>query len=411
MRRRRVKITGVGPVTPAGIGREAFWKGILEPVSRVRRFTDLGEEYGPFVATVVDGFDLMDYFEHPGRLIGAARHTQFALAGASLALADAGIHLDELKRMTTLVGIGVSLLDFGWVNRSSEGIHKRGLKGALRRIVYEANPATIGGAIIERFQIRGKSMVFQSSCCGGLDAVGQMADAIATGEADLAICGGTEAPLHRTPMLELRAAGLTPSNPERPSAQCRPFDLWRTTGVVGEGAAIFILEAESSPRPALAWIDGYGYYSDENGVLFSGLAEAVMTALAEAGLQREQIDSIDAWGPGHREIDAAEFRALSRVFGAKLSNLATFSIKGAIGNPLGAAGAIQIAAGVLAIQERCLPPTVNWEYADPACPLSLSNQPRHLITQRMLVNAHGLSGSNSALILSHAASGRTANGR
>ena len=395
-----MKITGVGPVTPAGIGREAFWRGIQEPVSRARRFTDLGEEFGPFVATCVDGFDLKDYIPKAGRLIGSARHTQFALAAVVLALADAGISESELSDREVAVVMGSSLIDFGWINRSVDSIHARGSRGALRRVIYEASPAAISGAIVSHFGLRGKAMVYQSSCCAGLDAVGAAAQMIGRGEADIAICGGAEAPMHRTPLLELRAAGLTPSNPEKPHLQGKPFDLWRTTGVVGEGASVMILEPETSPRRALAWIDGHAFASDVDDRVFSGLTSAILSAMAEAGMRAEEIDSINAWGPGHLKIDAAEVRALEGVFSRKqLREIAAFSIKGAIGNPLGAAGAIQSLLGALSLHEGCLPPTVNWEHPDPECALCLSGTARLIRPHSMLVNAHGVSGANTALIL------------
>ena len=403
MRRRRVKITGVGPVTPAGIGREAFWRGIQEPVSRVRRYTELGEEFGPFVATCVDGFDLREYFPPAlGHGRGLARHTEFALAGTMLALADAGISLDDVRSATTAIAIGASSMDFGAICRSIDSTFRRGVRGALHPLIYVVSPASIGGSIVDKLGLRGRSIALQSSCCAGIDAIGFATDVVARGEADIAICGGSEAPLHRHPMLELRAAGLTPRNAEDPEKQCRPFDLWRTTGVIGEGASVFILEPESSPRKALAWVDGYAFASDVSPTPLSGLADAAIEAIANAGLRSRDIDALDAWGPGHRQIDALEVVAMRRVFGELLKALPTASIKGAIGNPLGAAGAIQVASAVMALQIGVIPPTVNWEHPDPACNLSLSSESRALFPRNVLVNAHGLSGSNASVVLTRA---------
>lgn len=399
MNRRRVKITGIGPVTPAGIGREAFQRGINESVSRVRRFDGLGSENGPFVATYMDDFDLRDYLDKPGPLQREARHTQFALAGTALALADAGISEEEIRRQQTGVVMGSSLIDFGWVCRSIESVRKRGASGALKRVIYTANPASIGGKIVGRFGLQAKAMTVQTSCCAGLDSIGYAADLVAKGEVDLVICGGTEAPIYQTPMLELRAAGLTPETVENAPSMCRPFDLWRTTGVVGEGAAVLILEPESSPRPALAWLGGYGNCSDHESVQLSGLEPAIREAVDEARLNVMDIESISAWGPGHRVIDAAETNCLKRIFGSRLKEIAVVSIKGSIGSPLGAAGAIQTASAVLALQDGCVPPTVNWTHPDPACLLSLSNKPRYLEIGNMVINAHGVGGVNSSLVL------------
>lgn len=400
MKRRRVKITGIGPVTPAGVGRESFWKGIQEPVSRVRPYHGLGEEFGPFVATYLDDFDLRQYLKAPGPLLGAARHTQFALAGSVLALNDAGISQGQLQATRSAVIVGASIMDFGGICRTFDSVAKRGARGAQARVVYTANLASIGGAMIQAHRMEAQSMTLQSSCCAGLDALGFGARLIAEGQVDLAICGGTEAPLHRHPMLELRGAGLTPSTLDQAERQCRPFDLWRTTGVVGEGACMFVLESEASPRSAYGWIRGYGFASDETEEVCGGLAVAVRLALAEARIRPAEVQSLNAWGPGHREIDAAEVLALERVFGEELQHIPATSIKGSIGSPLGAAPAIQAGAAMLAQWHGVLPPTVNWQYPDPACRLHLSNQPRPMSHETTLISAHGLAGVNTAMVIS-----------
>ncbi len=398
MRRRRVKITGVGPVTPAGIGREAFWKGILEPVSRVRAFRDLGKRYGPFVAACVDDFDLRKYLENPRSLLGEARHTQFGLAGAVLALADAGIPRVELEKKLVAVFVGASLMDCESILRSTKSVWENGGSGGFRRTIYVANIARISGVIVSHLGLNATTVAPQSSCCSGLDAIGAAADAIANGLVDISLCGGVDAPLFPSPLVEMRAINLTPKSDERPGEVSRPFDQWRATGVVGEGAAIIVLEPEESPRPALAWVDGYQSRADRE-ELMSGLTQACEEAIVEAGLTRDEIEVLNLWGPGHRLIDKAEGEVMRRVFGERMENIAAGSIKGAIGNPLAAAGAIQIVSSALGLAEGIIPPTVNWRYPDPACPFCLAAEPRFLQHQNVIVNAHGLSGENSCIVL------------
>lgn len=399
MKRRRVKITGIGPVTPAGVGREEFWNGILEPVSRVRPFTKLDPELGEFVAAYVDRFKIEDYFDKDLAPKGIARHTQFAAAGALLALRDAGISLAELKRSASMVVSGSSLMDFEGIGRTIEGVTSKGVRGAVPRTVYTTNAACIPATVADMLQIDAKTMSIQTSCCAGMDAIGHAARMVATGEADIAICGGTEAPLYQTPLVELRATGLTPSTVEMPKRINRPFDLWRTTGVVSEGCCMLVIEPESSPRPGYAYISGYAYAGDAMGKLCAGMAQSITHALADAGLKPKQVDAIQAWGPGHRLVDAAEAEVLYEVFGAALKDIPAVSIKGAIGNPLGAAPAIMVAATALALRHATLPPTVNWEFPDPACALNLSAKPRLLEHSATLINAHGLAGLNAALVL------------
>ncbi len=400
MKRRRVKITGIGPVTPAGIGRESFWKGILEPVSRVRPYEKLGEELGPFVAAYLSNFEIGKFFEDKRDIPrGVARHTLFAVAAALLALRDAQLGKSELQRLSCAVVIGSSLLDFGGIGASIEAVQRRGFRAAHARAIFTTSSTGIVEVVSQVCGIIGRTRAVQTSCCSGLDAIGQAAELVAAGEVDLALCGGTECPLHQFPLLELRAAGLTPPTAEMPERMARPFDLWRTTGVVSEGAAVLVLEPESSPRAGYSFISGYGFASDPPDAVCGGLVQSARLALAASRLRPESIDCINAWGPGHKLVDAGEADAMVAVFGKGLERIPVFSIKGAIGSPLGAAPAIQVAVSALAHQREMIPPTVNWEYPDPACPLNLSNRARSIQTDAALVNAHGVGGVNTSLVL------------
>jgi 3-oxoacyl-[acyl-carrier-protein] synthase II len=223
---------------------------------------------------------------------------------------------------------------------------------------------------------------------------------IASGQAEIAFCCGTEAPLFNQPMLELSSARLSPRNARKPTEMGRPFDLWRNTGVIGEGACVIILEAEDSPRKAYAWVGGYAYGNDEDGKSGNGLASTMRMALANAQCSPQAVDFINAWGPGHREIDAVEADCLCRLFGERLRSIPAASLKGAIGNPLAAAGSIQVASASLSLRSGRIPPTVNWETPDPECPLNLSALPRDVGCSVVLINAHGLCGTNASMVLS-----------
>lgn len=398
MRRRRVKITGIGPVTPAGIGREAFWRGIQEPVSHVALLKPFYENSGVFTGAEVkqlrmDGFDLKFQAKR------MPRHTQFALVGADLALRDAGLTFREVGERSCVVMVGAALMDFGTINKAVELIVRKGIVNAIPSSLFTTSVSAVSGAISELIGGQVRSMALQSVCCSGLDAIGHGAEMVALGQADVAVCGGTEAPLLFHPMMELKLAGLTASNPDRPELQCRPFDLWRTTGAIGEGACIVVMEPEESPRPGYAFVAGYAYARDARGELCGGLARSAQLALANAGLRPADVECISACGPGHREVDAAESAALGRVFGAHLGSVPAYSIKGAIGNPLGAAPAIQVGCAALGLRHGLLPPTVNWQYPDPACPLNLSSRARYVDHSVTLVDAHGMAGTNACLVI------------
>jgi 3-oxoacyl-(acyl-carrier-protein) synthase len=222
---------------------------------------------------------------------------------------------------------------------------------------------------------------------------------IADGEVDIAICCGTEAPIYSTPMAEFALAGLSPRNTTTPSAMGRPFDLWRNTGVIAEGACAVILEQEESPRSAYAWVEGYAYGNDGDELAASGLEWTMKMALANAGKRSDDVDLIQTWGTGHVDLDRTEARCLRNVFGNRLERIPAVSIKGAIGNALGAAGAIQVASAALSLKTGMIPPTVNWETPDPECPLNLSRSMREVGCSLGLINAHGLSGTNASLVL------------
>jgi 3-oxoacyl-(acyl-carrier-protein) synthase len=399
MKRRRVKITGIGPVTPAGIGKEAFAAGISQEISRVRIFSALEPELGPFVAAYIDRFKIEDYISRSAVPKGAARHTLFAVAGAVLAMQDARLSLREFNESNCVVVAGSSVMDFDGIGKTVEGVISKGVRGALGRTVYTANAACIAATVSQVLGFNARSMTIQSSCCTGLDAVGYAARLIASGEAEYAICGGSEAPLYRCPLVELRAVGLTPATVDAPAKISRPFDLWRTTGVVSEGACMFVLEPESSPRPGYSFVSGYSFAKDPSDELCGGMVFAARQALADAGVRPSQVTAINCWGPGHKYIDSAEASALEAVFGKSLFSIPAVSIKGSIGSPLGAAPAIQIGAAAIGQVDGFISPTVNWKFPDPSCPLNLSARLRPIPHDITLINAHGLSGVNAALVM------------
>jgi 3-oxoacyl-[acyl-carrier-protein] synthase II len=397
--RRRVKITGIGPVTPAGIGRESFFQGINEPVSRVREITRFDSRGGAFVAAEIPDFKLGEWVTDAGKTKRIPRQTQFAIAATVLALEDAGLTQEELAGSNPIVVNGSSLMDPELTYRTIAGVATKGPRHAVLAVIYDAAPSATAGAIAKVLNTKCRTLALQSACCSGLDSIGHGAEMIASGQAGIAVCCGTEAPVFNHPMLELGLAKLSPRNARKPSEMGRPFDLWRNTGVIGEGACVLILEGEDSPRPAYAWVAGYAYGNDDVGSSGNGLTETMKMALANARIRPDAVDLINAWGPGHPEIDAVEAHCLQKFFGDRLERIPAVSLKGAIGNPLGAAGSIQVASAALSLQTGRIPPTVNWETPDPDCPLNLSARARDIGCSVALVNAHGLGGTNASMVL------------
>jgi 3-oxoacyl-[acyl-carrier-protein] synthase II len=397
--RRRVKITGIGPVTPAGIGRENFYSGINEALSRVREITRFDERGGAFVAAEIVDFRITDWIPGIGNPKRIPRQTQFALVGAVLALADAGISLEMLQGTNPVVVNGSSLPDPELTYRTIAGVATKGPRHAVPAAIYDAAPSAIASAIAKVLATGCRTIALQSACCSGLDAIGHGAEMISSGQADIAFCCGTEAPIFNQPMLELGISKLSPRNARKPTEMGRPFDLWRNSGVIGEGACVILLEAQDSPRPAYAWVGGYAYGNDEGDDAGNGLIRTMKMALANARCSPASVDLINAWGPGHVQIDAVEAACLCRFFGPRIARIPAVSLKGAVGNPLGAAGSIQVASAALSLRTGRIPPTVNWETPDPECALNLSASARDVGCTVAMVNAHGLCGTNASMVL------------
>jgi 3-oxoacyl-(acyl-carrier-protein) synthase len=294
---------------------------------------------------------------------------------------------------------GSALQDPEITHKTYAGVELKGPRHAIPTSIYEASPSSITNSITKLLKTRCRTLALHSACCAGLDAIGHGAEMIATGQAEIAFCCGTEAAVFPHPMFELTLAKLSPSNAKKPAIMGRPFDLWRTTGVIGEGACVLILENEDSPRPAYAWVAGYAYGNDEDGGPANGLASTMRMAIANANCRPDSIDFINAWGPGHPEIDAVESACLRKLFGDRIRSIPAVSLKGAIGNPLAAAGSIQVASTALSLRTGRIPPTVNWETPDPECPLNLSNLARDIGCSIALVNSHGVGGTNASMIL------------
>ena len=386
MKHRRVKITGIGPVTPAGIGREAFMRGIFAPVSRVGAWVSPGEVKGVSVAAEVSDFRI-GAFALDAEHLQSPRHIQFALAATTLALRDAGIGLVDVRKRKPLVVLARSSMDrCSW----SSSVATVSPDRTRPHVMQEAVVRMVGGQAGD---------TGLTNCFSSLDAIGLAAMRVASGEVDLAICGGADAPLNEQVLGELRRLGLSPNHANDPEQLCRPFDLWRTTGVAGEGACMFVLEAEESPHRAHARVAGVAGVVERDARPWEALSEALRLGLGNAGLRPAAVDCIHADGLGHKTLDLAEAVALRAGFGARLASIPVGSIKGAVGNALGAAGAIQVGCAALGMRHSMIAPTVNWRHPDPSCPLNLSASLRLLATGTALVLGRDLAGSVSCLIL------------
>ena len=407
--RNRVVITGMGVLAPNGVGLEAFWRSILAGRSGIGPITAFdASDLKSRIAGEIKNFDPLDYMEAEMKPKRMARHTQLAYAATTMALRDAGLEISgaDLPSPTPVV-IGVSTSAMDIIERSISNFQDRGANGMSPSAVGALTPQAAANVIADRIGTRANADTVSSACPSGLDAVALAASMIRSGEAELALAGGADAPLTRHTFAAFIATGLSSYRNDQPEKASRPFDLQRDSGVISEGAGMFVLEnlERAQARGARIYLEitGYARHRDHDSESpGSGLVDSMKLALANAGLTTEDVDHISAYGPGHPILDAAEVRYIKEVFGERAYSIPVNSIKGVTGNPLAAGGPLQLAACALSFRDQIIAPTTNCEVPDPDCDLDFVPwRPRKSKLDCILMNVRGLGGSASSLVVNH----------
>ena len=405
---RRVVVTGLGALSAAGLTKEALWESLLagrSGIGPVTRFDASG--MSSRIAGEVKDFNPIHTIDPALKPRRMSRQTQLGVAAAMQAIKDAQLTPAFLKNRAVATIIGVASGSCEMVSDSALMVEKHGPLHASRMAVGSATPQATSAAVSRLFEAKQNLVVgVSSACAAGLDAVGKAFHMISSGRVDLAICGGADAPISRTPMAEFSASGLLSTHNHEPLRGGRPFDRERSGGVIAEGAAVAILETLDSARARgiSCYMEICGYDScidsgdDQPG---SGLEPAMQGALVHGSCTPDEIDYISAWGPGDPIFDHCETRAIKNVFGPRAYQIAVSSIKGVIGNSLAGAGPLQMTALAFAFRDRMIPPTCNYEHSDIFCDLDyVRNTPRRANLRRALINAHGVGGGNSCLLVS-----------
>jgi 3-oxoacyl-[acyl-carrier-protein] synthase II len=406
-RRNRVVITGMGVLAPNGTGLEAFWDSLLTGRSGIGPITLFDATgYKSRIAGEVKGFDPLDYIEPELKPKRMARHTQLAYAASMMAIKDAGLEINDGDFPSpTPVVIGVSTSAMDIIERSISDCESRGAKAASPTAVGALAPQAVASIIADRIGRQADAATVSSACPSGLDAVILAAAMIQAGEAELAVAGGADAPIVKHTFAAFTAAGLSSYRNDEPEKASRPFDLERDTGVISEGAGVFILEnlERAEARGARIYLEICGYAKQRDNSPTepaSGLVGSMRLALANADLTVNDIDYIAAYGPGHPILDAAEVRYIKEVFGDLAYSIPVSSIKGVTGNPLAAGGPMQIAACALSLRDQKIAPTTNCEFPDPDCDLDfVPGIPRKAKLKYILLNVRGLGGGASTLVV------------
>ncbi|HEY4282584.1 MAG TPA: beta-ketoacyl-[acyl-carrier-protein] synthase family protein [Chthoniobacterales bacterium] len=404
-RRNRVVITGIGVIAPNGIGLEEFWRSLLAGRSGIGPITLFdAKDFKSRIAGEVKGFDPNDFIEPELKSKRMARHTQFAYAATKLALRDASLGMAELPSPTPVV-IGVSMNAMDLIERAFESVQQYGPNRVSTTTSASSIPQAPATVIADRIGACAHALTVSAACPSGLDAIADGAAMIRSGEAEIAICGGTDAPITPLVMSSFIASGLTSCRNEEPQKASRPFDLNRDSGVISEGACIFVLEnferAEARGSRIYLEMCGYGKQRDmDTDRPASGLGGSMTMALANARCSINEIDYISAYGPGHPILDAAEVNVIKEVFGERAYSVPVSSIKAVTGNALAAGGPFQLASCALIMRDQLIAPTANYEVADPKCDLDfVPNRPRRGKVRSALINVRGIGGSASSLVV------------
>lgn len=400
-------ITGIGIVAPNGIGLDAFWDSLLAGRSGIGPITLFdASKFKSRIAGEVKNFDPADYIEPELRPKRMARHTQFAYAAAMMALRDAGLDPDnpDLPSPTPVI-IGVSTSAIDVIESVYHAVHDSGPNRAPTTSSAASIPQAPANTIADRIGISANAATVSSACPSGLDAIADAAALIRSGEAEIAIAGGADAPITPLTMASFIASGLSSCRNGEPDRASRPFDLMRDSGVISEGAGVFVIEnlERAQARGARVYLEicGYGKQRDlDPSRPGSGLEDSMNIALANASSPPTQVDYISAYGPGHPLLDAVEVDVIKKVLGDHAYSIPVSSIKGVTGNPLAAGGPFQVAACALTMRDQLIAPTANYEVADPACDLDfVPGRARKARINCALVNVRGIGGSASTLVV------------
>lgn len=409
MNKRRVVITGLGALTPLGIGTSNTWNNILAGKSGIRKITQFDASNFPSqIAGEVEGFNPEDYIE-PKEIKKMDRFIHFAFAAATMALNDSALKIDETNadKVGVIIGSGIGGL------YTIEHYHSVLLEKGPKRITPFFIPMLVinlaAGQISIKFGAKGPNSAVSTACATGTHAIGDAFEIIKRGDAEAMIAGGTESvitPLGIGGFTAMKALSTRNQEPERAS---RPFDVDRDGFVMGEGAGIIILESMESAMKRgakiYAEIAGYGMTADAYHITSpppdgEGAARCMAIALKDGGVDPSDVDYINAHGTSTKHGDENETKAIKTVFGKHAYKIVISSTKSMTGHLLGAAGGVEAVITALSIYNDIVPPTMNLDNPDPECDLDfVPYKSRKMTVNCALSNSFGFGGTNACLLL------------
>jgi len=408
--RRRVVITGLGCISPVGNNVKETWESLLAGKSGAGLITHFdASKHKTRFAAEVKGFDGVALFgQRETRKMD--RFTQFAAAVTLEALEQSGLKIDDTNRDRIGVVIGTGIGGIGTMMEQGDVMRERGPDRVSPFLIPMMIADSAAGMLAIRIGVRGPNMAVATACASGNNAIGEATEMIRRGSADVMIAGAAEAALVPLAMAGMNVMGALSTRNDDPSTASRPFDKNRDGFLMGEGAGILILEelehAQARGANILAELTGYGTTDDahhisapaENG---AGAALSMKAALENANLTVTDIEYINAHGTSTPLNDKSETAAIKTIFGERAYKIPISSTKSMTGHLLGASGAVEAMACIMAIREEMLPPTINYETPDPECDLDyVPNQQREVSPQHVMSNSFGFGGHNATLVIS-----------
>jgi 3-oxoacyl-[acyl-carrier-protein] synthase II len=406
---RRVAVTGLGFITPIGNDVETVWSNMVEGVSGISRITRFDiTNFDTKIAGEVKGFDAAEYMDRKtARHIG--RYCQFALAASKQALAQSGLEPAEMDPDDVGVIVSSGIGGMEEIEKSHTQLMERGPKRISPFTVPMMIADMAAGIVAIHAHAGGPNYAIVSACASGSHGIGEAAEIIKRGGAIAMLAGGSEATITPLTIGAFTQIKATSERNDEPEKACRPFDIDRDGFVMGEGSVMFVLEdmehAKKRGARILAEIAGYGASADMYHFTApqpegKGAARAMVKALEMSGVELTEVGYINAHGTSTKLGDVAETKAIKSVFGDHAYKLAVSSTKSVHGHLLGAAGALEAAACVLAMERGLIPPTINLDNQDPECDLDyVPNKARKAEVKVSLSNSFGFGGHNATLVI------------
>lgn len=405
---RRVVVTGLGVVTPLALDVENFWQRLTAGECGIHPLTTLDTSaYKVHFGGDIADFDIGQYVP-PREAKRLDRFTQFAVHSGAQAIADSAVDFDKVDRAKCGVILGSGIGGLGEIEVQIERMMTKGPDRVSPFTIPKMMVNAAGGNISIAYGLRGPNYAVSTACASATNAMGDAMRSIRLGETDMVITGGTEAAITRMGLAAFQNMKALSTRNEDPASASRPFDANRDGFVLGEGAGLLMFEelehAKTRGAKIYAEVLGYGTTSDAGHITAPdpeghGAAAAMRAAIADAGIEANQIDYVNAHGTSTPLGDKAETTAIKSVFGDHAHKTKISSTKGALGHSLGASGGIEAVILCKSIETSTVAPTINYETPDPTCDLDYTpNEAQSMEVKVAMSNSFGFGGHNACVV-------------